>query len=116
MAETKRGLTYAQAGVDIDAGNRMVELIKPLVKATARRGADAEIGGFYYVLAGEGTVRVGSESAPIKPHDAVPLNFNQTRSFEATGTAPLELMAIGIVKDAARRFQIVGRNPYIAMK
>jgi len=25
-------------------------------------------------------------------------------------------MAIGIVKDAARRFQIVGRNPYIAMK
>src|SRR5262245_13513534 len=46
MAEKKRGLTYAQAGVDIDAGNRMVELIKPLVRATARPGADAEIGGF----------------------------------------------------------------------
>jgi phosphoribosylformylglycinamidine cyclo-ligase len=43
---TRKGLTYAAAGVDIDAGNRMVELIKPLVKATARRGADAEIGGF----------------------------------------------------------------------
>jgi phosphoribosylformylglycinamidine cyclo-ligase len=43
---SKRGLTYAQSGVDIDAGNRMVELIKPLVKATARPGADAEIGGF----------------------------------------------------------------------
>jgi len=40
------GLTYARSGVDIDAGNRMVELIKPLVKATARAGADAEIGGF----------------------------------------------------------------------
>jgi phosphoribosylformylglycinamidine cyclo-ligase len=40
------GLTYAQAGVDIDAGNRMVDLIKPLVRATARTGADAEIGGF----------------------------------------------------------------------
>ncbi len=37
---------YAAAGVDIDAGNRMVELIKPLVRATARPGADAEIGGF----------------------------------------------------------------------
>src|SRR5579864_1650248 len=37
---------YAAAGVDIDAGNRMVELIKPLVRATARAGADAEIGGF----------------------------------------------------------------------
>jgi phosphoribosylformylglycinamidine cyclo-ligase len=41
-----RGLTYAQAGVDIDAGNRMVDLIKPLVRATRRPGADAEIGGF----------------------------------------------------------------------
>src|SRR5476649_2459319 len=46
MAEKERGLTYAQAGVDIDAGNRMVDLIKPLVRATARPGADAEIGGF----------------------------------------------------------------------
>jgi len=46
MAEKARGLTYAQAGVDIDAGNRMVELIKPLVRATARPGAGAEIGGF----------------------------------------------------------------------
>jgi len=46
MAEKERGFTYAQAGVDIDAGNRMVDLIKPLVRATARAGADAEIGGF----------------------------------------------------------------------
>ena len=37
---------YAAAGVDIDAGNRMVEMIKPLVRATARAGAGAEIGGF----------------------------------------------------------------------
>jgi phosphoribosylformylglycinamidine cyclo-ligase len=43
---SKKGLTYAKSGVDIDAGNRMVDLIKPLVKATARPGADAEIGGF----------------------------------------------------------------------
>src|SRR3954468_23674710 len=39
-------LTYADAGVDIDAGNRMVELIKPHVRSTRRRGADGEIGGF----------------------------------------------------------------------
>jgi len=37
---------YAAAGVDIDAGNHMVELIKPLLRKTARAGADAEIGGF----------------------------------------------------------------------
>src|SRR5437763_9152947 len=46
MNDRRNGLTYAQAGVDIDAGNRMVDLIKPLVRATARAGADAEIGGF----------------------------------------------------------------------
>ncbi|NNM73328.1 phosphoribosylformylglycinamidine cyclo-ligase [Enterovirga aerilata] len=43
---TGSGLTYAQAGVDIDAGNAMVDAIKPLVRATRRPGADAEIGGF----------------------------------------------------------------------
>ena len=46
MKTERRGLTYADSGVDIDAGNRMVDLIKPLVRATERRGADAEIGGF----------------------------------------------------------------------
>jgi phosphoribosylformylglycinamidine cyclo-ligase len=46
MTSDKSGLTYAKAGVDIDAGNRMMDMIKPLVRATARRGADAEIGGF----------------------------------------------------------------------
>jgi len=46
MTETNKSLTYADAGVNIDAGNRLVDMIKPLVKATARPGADAEIGGF----------------------------------------------------------------------
>ena len=45
-AADQDGLTYAQAGVDIDAGNELVETIKPLVRATRRPGADAEIGGF----------------------------------------------------------------------
>lgn len=40
------GLTYAQAGVSVDAGNALVEAIKPYVRATRRTGADAEIGGF----------------------------------------------------------------------
>ena len=39
-------LSYAEAGVDIDAGAEMVDRIKPLVRSTARPGADAEIGGF----------------------------------------------------------------------
>src|SRR5579872_564176 len=44
--DRRRPLSYADAGVDIDAGAEMVERIKPLVRATARPGADAEIGGF----------------------------------------------------------------------
>ncbi|MDQ8729899.1 phosphoribosylformylglycinamidine cyclo-ligase [Bradyrhizobium sp. LHD-71] len=46
MTDRKNSLTYADAGVNIDAGNRLVDLIKPMVRATARPGADAEIGGF----------------------------------------------------------------------
>ncbi|MBV9219871.1 MAG: phosphoribosylformylglycinamidine cyclo-ligase [Methylobacteriaceae bacterium] len=45
-ATGRNGLSYAQSGVDIDVGNAMVERIKPLVRATRRPGADAEIGGF----------------------------------------------------------------------
>jgi phosphoribosylformylglycinamidine cyclo-ligase len=46
MPDPKNGLTYAQAGVDIDAGNALVEAIKPLARATRRPGADAALGGF----------------------------------------------------------------------
>jgi phosphoribosylamine--glycine ligase/phosphoribosylformylglycinamidine cyclo-ligase len=40
------GLTYAQAGVSVAAGNSLIETIKPYVRSTRRPGADAEIGGF----------------------------------------------------------------------
>ena len=39
-------VTYAEAGVDIDASNSLVEAIKPLAKATRRPGADVDLGGF----------------------------------------------------------------------
>lgn len=42
----QESLTYAQAGVSVDAGNALVEAIKPFVKSTKRPGADAELGGF----------------------------------------------------------------------
>ena len=44
--ERADGLTYAAAGVDIDAGNALVDAIKPLAKSTRRPGADAALGGF----------------------------------------------------------------------
>ena len=44
--DKRNGLSYADAGVDIDAGNALVDAIKPLVRSTARPGADGAIGGF----------------------------------------------------------------------
>jgi phosphoribosylformylglycinamidine cyclo-ligase len=42
----KNGITYADAGVDIDAGNALVERIKPAAKRTTRAGSMSGLGGF----------------------------------------------------------------------
>jgi phosphoribosylformylglycinamidine cyclo-ligase len=44
--DPKSGLTYKDAGVDIDAGEALVQRIGPAAKATRRPGADADLGGF----------------------------------------------------------------------
>ena len=50
MARAKQaatpGVSYAGAGVDISAGNALVEAIKPLARSTRRKGADSTLGGF----------------------------------------------------------------------
>jgi phosphoribosylformylglycinamidine cyclo-ligase len=46
VTERPNGLTYAEAGVDIGAGNDLVERIKPLAAATARPGTVEGLGGF----------------------------------------------------------------------
>jgi phosphoribosylformylglycinamidine cyclo-ligase len=42
----RNGVTYADAGVDITAGNALVDAIKPLARSTRRKGADSRLGGF----------------------------------------------------------------------
>lgn len=46
MSSQPTSLSYAAAGVDIDAGNALVERIKPLAKATLRKGVMGGLGGF----------------------------------------------------------------------
>ncbi|MFQ5622778.1 MAG: phosphoribosylformylglycinamidine cyclo-ligase [Paracoccaceae bacterium] len=46
MTDRAKRLSYAEAGVDIDAGNRLVEQIKPLAATTARPGVMQGLGGF----------------------------------------------------------------------
>ncbi len=43
---SKSGLTYADAGVDIDAGDSLIDMIKPMAKATTRAGVMGGLGGF----------------------------------------------------------------------
>ena len=46
MTDKPNGITYAEAGVDIDAGNALVERIKPAAKRTSRPGVMSGLGGF----------------------------------------------------------------------
>lgn len=46
MPDQKNGITYADAGVDIDAGNALVDRIKPAAKRTTRSGVMSGLGGF----------------------------------------------------------------------
>lgn len=46
MTAGKNGMTYAQAGVNIDAGNKLIDEIKPAAKATMRSGVASGLGGF----------------------------------------------------------------------
>lgn len=50
----------------------------------------------YYVLNGDGEVKVGAETAAIHKGDAVPVLLNQPHSFRATGSQDLELMIVGV--------------------
>jgi phosphoribosylformylglycinamidine cyclo-ligase len=91
---TKRGLTYAESGVDIDAGNRMVELIKPLLRATARPGADAEIGGFggLFDLKGAGFV----DPVLVAATDGVGTKVKIAIETGIHGTIGIDLVAMSV--------------------
>jgi mannose-6-phosphate isomerase-like protein (cupin superfamily) len=60
---------------------------------------EATIAEAYYVMAGSGTVTVGTETAPVGKWDTIPVRLNETSSFTNTGTEPLELLVYGVAKD-----------------
>jgi phosphoribosylformylglycinamidine cyclo-ligase len=94
MTDKGSGLTYAEAGVDIDAGNRMVELIKPLVRATARRGADGEIGGFGALF----DLRSAGFSDPVlvASTDGVGTKVKIASETKRHGTIGIDLVAMSV--------------------
>jgi len=58
-------------------------------------------------VAGEGKITVGAESAAIRAGDAIPVRMAEGRSVEQSGAEPLELLIVGVARDAARKFDIV---------
>jgi mannose-6-phosphate isomerase-like protein (cupin superfamily) len=57
----------------------------------------------YYVMAGDGSVTIGSETAQLHSGDAVPVRLGETQSFANSGSAPLELLIFGIASDMAAK-------------
>jgi mannose-6-phosphate isomerase-like protein (cupin superfamily) len=63
----------------------------------------ADMSEVYYVLNGEGTVDLGSESSPIHTGDAVPVALGEKHAFKNTSNSPLEFMIFGIARDLAAK-------------
>src|SRR5271163_936133 len=57
----------------------------------------------YYVMAGDGSVTIGPETAQIHSGDAVPVRLGERQSFANSGGGPLELMIFGIASDMAAK-------------
>lgn len=57
---------------------------------------------FYYVMNGEGVVRVNGETAAIRKGDAIPLLLSDAHAFENTGAGDLEFMIIGIAREKGK--------------
>ncbi len=85
-------LTYADAGVSIAAGNALVKMIAPLARATARRGADAELGGFggYFDLKAAGFV----DPLLVAANDGVGTKLKLAIETDAHDTVGIDLVAM----------------------
>ena len=108
-------------------GHEHQHVLQPLVRAEEPRqranegppranhgvgpAAEPGIGGFYYVMAGEGIATVGQETAPIRTGAAVPIRVGEVKGFENTGTAPLEFLVVGIARDMNKKNDMLATPP-----
>ena len=56
-------------------------------------------------MSGSGTFTVGSETAAIKESDAIPVQLNEKHTFQNAGTAPLELLIVGVSRERNKETQ-----------
>ncbi|BFZ54178.1 Bifunctional purine biosynthetic protein ADE1 [Savitreella phatthalungensis] len=90
----KEALTYATSGVDIAAGNTLVERIKPAVRATRRPGADSEIGGFggVFDLAASGY----TDALLVSATDGVGTKLLVAHAADKHDTVGIDLVAMNV--------------------
>ncbi len=75
--------------------------------ASTTPNAHELVGEAYYVLAGSGSVTIGSESAPVGKWDAIPVKPGETSAFQNTGAEPLDLLVVGVAKDMDAKHEIL---------
>jgi mannose-6-phosphate isomerase-like protein (cupin superfamily) len=78
---------------------------------SAGAGAEPGVGGFYYVMRGQGSATVGQETAAIKAGDAIPIRVGETKAFENTGSEPLEFLVVGIARDMNKKHDMLATPP-----
>jgi len=61
--------------------------------------AKPDMAEVYYVVSGDGTITLDSETAQIHEGDVIPVKLDESRSITATGNKPLEFLIVGVAKD-----------------
>lgn len=99
--EPLKGLTYADAGVSVDAGNSLVNAIKPYVHSTRRPGADAQIGGFGGIFDMKGlgyndpVLVSGTDGVGTKLHVAIEVGLHDTVGIDLVAMSVNDLLVQG---------------------
>ena len=87
-------ITYKAAGVDIDAGEALVEVIKPYCKATVRPGCDAELGGFGGLFDLSKAGYNSNETVLVSGTDGVGTKLKIAQSIGKHDTIGIDLVAM----------------------
>jgi mannose-6-phosphate isomerase-like protein (cupin superfamily) len=88
-------------------------VVVPPGASTSELAHDA-VAEAYYVLGGEGTISIGGAaagSAAVRAGDAIPVRIGETTKFTNGGSAPLELLVMGVAKDMAAKTQLLAGAP-----
>ena len=95
-SENAETLTYKSSGVDIDAGEALVEAIKPMCKRTRRPGCDADLGGFggLFDLAAAGYN--ASETILVSGTDGVGTKLKIAQAVGKHDTIGIDLVAMSV--------------------